>query len=66
VVQSVDIAAEVSVEVDVNVQVRGIIDVLSERGLAAMRVLHEEIEAARAAGRLPKLPAAKDEDTAAQ
>lgn len=45
-----------AVQVNVNVQVRALVNVLSERGLAALRVLHEEIEAARAAGKL--LPAA--------
>jgi len=45
------------VEVNVNLQARAIVGVLSERGLAAMRVLHEEIEAARLAGKLPALPA---------
>lgn len=53
-----------SVEVDVNTQVRGIVNVLSERGLAVLCVLHDEIEAARVAGRLPELPAGKDEDAA--
>lgn len=47
-----------AVRVDVNVQVRGIVGVLSARGLEALRVLHEEIEAARVAGRLPAAAAA--------